>query len=221
MAMPNSLSLLQGLPADLAAGQSSGYNFQILSATATAFQAQGTPAAPGKTGIDTCLITQTMQVTCSPTANAQTIQRGMFLRLAALGASQVAGLILQFTDGTSPEVIRAYLARRTTVAEVFHAFDLNNDGKVSLAEITQLASAPAVANSANLFGNFFVMVSNEMALGAGGEKINALPAVQFSQLGSNSLCGNGQPGEGKQAPCAIFPEPDDANQTGREKDDHR
>jgi prepilin-type N-terminal cleavage/methylation domain-containing protein len=46
----NSLSLIQGLPADLAAGQSLGYNFQILSATATTFQAQGAPAAPGKTG---------------------------------------------------------------------------------------------------------------------------------------------------------------------------
>jgi hypothetical protein len=145
----------------------------------------------------------------------------MFLRIAALGASQVASLILQFTDGTTPEDIRAYLGRRTTVAEVFHAFDLNNDGKVSLTEITQLAGAPATANSASLFGNFFVLMSNEMALGAGGEKINTLPAVQFSQLGSDNICGNGQPGEGNQSPCAIFPEPDSANQARREKDDHR
>ena len=112
----NSLSLLQGLPADLAAGQSSGYNFQILSATATAFQAQGTPAAPGKTGIDTCLITQTMQVTCSPTANAQTIQRGMFCG-SRRWARRGGGLILEFTDGTSP--VFAPTGRRTTVAEVF------------------------------------------------------------------------------------------------------
>src|SRR5439155_1404985 len=155
----NSLSLLKGLPTDVAAGQSAGYNFAIVSATNTAFLAQGTPAAPGQTGIETCQITQTMQVTCSPTPNAQTMQRKMFLRVAALGAAQVSGLVLQFTGGVTPEDIRAYLGRRNTVDEVFQAFDLNGDGKVSLTEIFRLADGSVIPSSANLFGGFFASVA--------------------------------------------------------------
>jgi hypothetical protein len=139
----------------------------------------------------------------------------MFLRIAALGAAQVAGLLLtpqQPTDspnGVTPETIRAYLGRATTVSEVFHAFDLNGDGKVSLAEILALGNPNTTANSANLFGNFFVMLHSELAIGANENTL--LPAVQLPQLGKTGICGNGQPGEGNQAPCPIFPEPNSVN----------
>ena len=214
--------LLQlGVPADVAAGQSAGYNFEIVSASATAFKAQGTPAVPGKTGVQTCVITQAMQVNCSPTANAQAIQRAMFTRIAAFGAMQVAGLILNFSDGVSPEQIRAYLARSSTVQEVFSALDLNHDGKVSPAEIFQLSNADAVSNPGNLFGSFFTMLRTEMAIGAGGENLNSLPAVQLPQLGSNRLCGNVRSDEGKQVPCPIFPEPASNNLDPSDAQDER
>jgi prepilin-type N-terminal cleavage/methylation domain-containing protein len=208
-------SLVQfGVPADVGTGQSAGYNFLVLGASNTAFQVQAAPAAPGKTGVETCVITQLMQVNCAPTLNAQDIQRAMFTRIAALGAMQVSNLILNFTGGVTPEQIRAYLSRRTTVQEVFHALDLNGDGKVSLAEISRMGDASAIDSPANLFGGFFAMLQREMALGAGGEKINSVPAVQLQQLGTDRLCGNDQPGEGHQSPCAIFPEPNILNTHG-------
>jgi prepilin-type N-terminal cleavage/methylation domain-containing protein len=202
----SSLGLLSGLPADVAAGQSAGYNFQ----------AQASPAAPGKTGIETCIITQTLQVTCSPVPNAQAIQRTMFTRIAAMGAVQVASQILQFQGYVSPEDIRTYLQRRSTAGEVFRALDLDGDGSVSPAEISRLGDGSVEPNPVNPLGNFFDLVRREMAFGAGGERINALPAVQFQQLGSDRVCGNGQPGEGNQAPCPIFPEPN--SPSTREKD---
>ena len=118
-----------GVPADVGKGQSAGYNFQIVSASATTFQAQGTPAAPGKTGVETCVINQAMQVNCFATPNAQAIQRAMFTRIAALGATQVASLILNFPDGASPEQIRGYLDNANTLPDVFHALDIDGDGK--------------------------------------------------------------------------------------------
>ena len=54
-----------------------------------------------------------------------------------------------------------FLGRGTTVGEVFHAFDLDGDGSVSLAEILALASVgsgptavTAVGAPPNLFGDF-------------------------------------------------------------------
>jgi prepilin-type N-terminal cleavage/methylation domain-containing protein len=210
-----------GLSTDVSSGQSAGYQFQVLSASEVAFRVRGTPFAPGKTGNVDCFITQALQVTCAPTPNAQAIQRAMFTRIAAFGAMQVAGLILNFTDGVSPEQIRGYLARPSTVDDVFSALDLNHDGQVSPAEVFQLSNRDAISNSANPFGTFFALVKGEMAIGAGGENLNLLPAVQRRQLGSDGVCGNGRPGEGNQAPCAIFPEPDNINQKSSEHDEPR
>src|SRR5258708_37472355 len=92
-----------GVPADVGAGQSAGYNFQIVSASATGFQIQAVPAAPGNTGVETCMITESMRVNCFATPNAQAIQRAMFSRIAAMGAAQTASMILNFPDGVSPE----------------------------------------------------------------------------------------------------------------------
>jgi prepilin-type N-terminal cleavage/methylation domain-containing protein len=207
-----------GVPADVGAGQSAGYNFQIVSASATAFQAQGTPAAPGKTGVETCVINQAMQVNCFATPNAQAIQRAMFTRIAALGATQVASLILNFPDGASPEQIRSYLDNANTLPDVFHALDIDGDGKVSLAELSKLgdASVPSspVGASGNLFGNFFALLQTEMAWGFGGENISSIPGVQLNQLRTNRFCGNGWQGEASQPACPIFPEPNRLNGKG-------
>jgi len=205
-----------GVPADVGAGQSAGYNFQIVSASATAFQIQAVPAAPGKTGVETCAINQNMRVNCVPTPNAQAIQRAMFARIAATGAAQTANLILNFPDGVTPEQICDYLGKSNTAPDVFRALDLDGDGKVSLAEISKLGDAtaapgPVGAAGGNLFGNFFVFLQTEMALGFGGEKLSALPGVELRQLGTNHSCG-----DGKQGPCAIFPEP--SSPSGRDYD---
>jgi hypothetical protein len=59
------------------------------------------------------------------------------------------------------------------------------------------------------------MLRSEMAI-LPGEDTN-LPAVQLKQLGSQRLCGNGRSGEEDQAPCPIFPEPNNVN--GHEEND--
>lgn len=214
-----------GVPADVGAGQSAGYNFQVVSASSTAFQIQAVPAAPGKTGVETCTINQSLRVNCFATPNAQAIQRAMFTRIAATGAAQTANLILNFPDGVSPEQICSYLGDSKTMPDVFHALDIDGDGKVSLAEISQLGDAtaapgPVGAASGSLFGNFFVFLKTEMALGFGGENLNSLPGVEFRQLGTNHSCGNGRSGDGNQTPCAIFPEPSTPAGKGDDYDQH-
>jgi len=212
-----------GLSPAIASGQADGYLFTIPSASAAAFLAQGTPQFPGQNVIDTCTINQAMQTpVCGATQSALDRERVMFLRLSALGAAQVASLILtpqqpsDSPNGVTPETIRRYLGRSSTVAETFHALDLNGDGKVSLAEILALGDPAAISAPANLFGNFFAALRSEMAIGAGEN--TSLPAVQLPQLGKFGICGNGQPGEGNQAPCPIFPEPDNGNGKGNGKD---
>jgi len=205
-----SLDTLSNLPPGLANGLADGSVFKLLSASQAAFKAQSTPAVPGKTGLEMCSIDQTLTVNCSEVTGAVAIQRNMFARIAALGAIHVANHILNFVnvngDGITPEQIRDFLKQRDTLRNTFMKLDLNGDGKVSATEIFSLGD-PNAAEFGNPLGLFIAMVKTEMAIGAGGENILLLPAVQFGQLGTNSLCGNGDPGEGRQSPCPIFPEP--------------
>jgi prepilin-type N-terminal cleavage/methylation domain-containing protein len=203
-------------PAEVAGGSSNGYLYSVLSSAEAAFKAQAAPAIPGKTGSQSCTIDQTLRIACADIPGATAAQRMMFLRLAALGANQVSVDILNFTGGAvTPEDIRSYLQRRTTVQEVFNALDLNHDGMVSASEIFALSDGNT---STNQFGGFFAAMRAEMGIGAGNEHIDMLPAVQIPNLKNQRLCGNGNPGEGNQAPCAIFPEPDS---TSNNQDDDR
>ena len=217
-----SLDSLSNLPPGLANGLADGSVFKLLSATQAAFKAQSTPAVPGKTGLEMCSIDQTLTVNCAVITGATAIQRNMFARIAALGAIHVANHILSFVDvngdGITPEQIRDFLQQRDTLRNAFMKLDLNGDGKVSATEIFSLAD-PNAGEFGNPLGLFIAMVKTEMAIGAGGENISLLPAIQLGQLGTDSLCGNGNPGEGRQAPCPIFPEPNQV--VPAEKDNDR
>lgn len=60
----SSLMALTTLPANIASGQADGHVFTIPSATQEAFLARSTPVTPGKTGVKTCTIDQTLKIGC-------------------------------------------------------------------------------------------------------------------------------------------------------------
>ena len=194
-----------GLAADIADGQFGGNDLTIDSASATDFLARGVPTVPGKTGILECTITKMRRVNCTEIPSALAIQRAMFTRLAALGARHTAGLILNFSDGISPEQIRDQLEGPSAEGDMFDALDLNHDGWFSMEEFQRLA-LPRDDASNSPMGTFFTDAARELALGAGGE--SALPAVPRRDIVQQRICGNGQPGQGNQLPCPIFPNPD-------------
>jgi prepilin-type N-terminal cleavage/methylation domain-containing protein len=55
---------LTTLPANIASGEADGHKFSILSSSQEAFVARSTPVEPGRTGLETCTIDQTLHLTC-------------------------------------------------------------------------------------------------------------------------------------------------------------
>lgn len=60
----SSLMALTTLPANLASGEADGHLFTIPSTTQEDFLARSTPVTPGKTGVKTCTIDQTLKIGC-------------------------------------------------------------------------------------------------------------------------------------------------------------
>jgi len=58
-----SLTALTTLPANIASGEADGHKFSI-SSSHEAFVARSTPTEPGKTGLQTCTIDQTLKISC-------------------------------------------------------------------------------------------------------------------------------------------------------------
>src|SRR5262249_28467030 len=101
-----------GLSEQLASGVDDGYRFSILRATPSMFQAEAAPAAPGKTGVDTCTIDEGGTVRCAPTGAAVVAETVMFLRIAALAAAAVSNLVLHPEAPAATEGdIKTHLAR--------------------------------------------------------------------------------------------------------------
>jgi prepilin-type N-terminal cleavage/methylation domain-containing protein len=60
----SSLMALTTLPANIASGQADGHVFTIPASSREAFLARSTPITPGKTGVKTCTIDQTLKIGC-------------------------------------------------------------------------------------------------------------------------------------------------------------
>jgi len=201
-----------GVNQEVATGQSNGYNFDVTIISPTAFRARGYPTVYGKTGVETCTVDQTLTLSCTTDQGTSRVHGVLFGRLAAIGASYAAQFILDFADGVNPDDIRAYLARGSTVPEVFQGFDFNKDGKVSPADIFPPGdvTTPAIVSTRAGLAGMFAALRAELALGAGNEHIDLLPGVSLGQIGPQNLCGRGNDGQGNgqtKAPCPIFPEP--------------
>lgn len=198
-----------GLNTEIASGQSGGYLFSMLKASETSFLAEGKPAAPGKTGGVTCSIDESLKPSCFATAGADRARHIMFLRIAAKAACEIGNTILNFgATGVTEDEIKDFLARDSTVAEVFQALDFNRDGKVTQGEIFR----PAETNRGTpggMFHDFLASVKAEMALGVANEHFEAL-GIALSDLPAQRLCDcdRGKHTESSSRNCLIFPDPE-------------
>ncbi|MBI3680300.1 MAG: type II secretion system protein [Acidobacteria bacterium] len=200
-----------GVNSEVASGESGGYLFSILTGTPTVFLAQTSPAVAGKTGSQTCTINEAGTVRCAPTPGAAQATQQMMLRIAALGAAQVAFLILgPDAPPANESAIKSYLARRSTVPEVFNRFDLNGDGRVALIEIfVPAVPGPTVGIAAVSNGNLLAAISAEMALGAGKEHLELIPGVRPQDVPWRLCGGNGEhDDDSANRDCVIFPDPE-------------
>jgi prepilin-type N-terminal cleavage/methylation domain-containing protein len=201
-------------------GDNSGYLFKLSVSTAN-FMLQATPAAIGKTGIQGCSIGGTPGATyppspCNEIPGAAHFREMMFLRIAALGAAQVADNINDFTDkigitdgtsGPTPDSIRMYL-RSSRLSDIFMALDVNGDRRVTLAEIFEMCDG-SVRSRGNCESSesFLGALRMTMALGAGHENFGGF-GVMLSQFGPGPAGGSPPLCPADQAqPCPIFPEP--------------
>jgi prepilin-type N-terminal cleavage/methylation domain-containing protein len=225
-----------GLPAGINWGDNSGYLFDlsvsnVVSTSAAGpaaggkgpfneFKIQAVPAAVGKTGIQSCVVTAiSINATtspypptpCSEIPGATDFRGMMFLQIAALGAAEVADDIsdltskISFGDGSvvpTPTVIRNSLRDPLAVSNVFNGLDVNHDGTVTFGEIFSTQNVG--------FNNLLPAVQRTMALGAGHEDFAGLgvtltdlgPGPNPASAGPPVLC----PAD-PTTPCAIFPEP--------------
>jgi hypothetical protein len=179
-----------------------------------------TPAAIGKTGIQSCLVTVIVinETTtpfppdpCSEIPGAANIRGMMFLQIAALGAAEVADDIsdltskISFGDGSvvpTPTMIRNSLRDPSAVSNVFNGLDVNpHDGTVTFAEIF----APQNVG----FDKLLPAVQRTLGLGAGHEDFAGFGA-HLADLGAPNPAAVGSPvlcSADPSTPCSIFPEP--------------
>lgn len=212
-AYPASLTQLVplGLNPEVVSGISGGYQFTIVQHTGfPPFLVRAAPAVPGKTGIDTCTIDNTLQLQCSPTPGADAAQQVMFLRLAALAGGEIANQILgPGAAAVTGSQVKNFLAQPSTVVEVFNGLDVNHDGAATPAEIFSFATEGTSPGSSSptptRLGGFLAAVKAEMALGAGNEHISSLPGVTLSDL-PRQYCAQGE--NVGIPPCSVFPDPE-------------
>ena len=198
-----------GLSAQLASGVDDGYLFSVLIATPSTFLAQATPAAPGKTGLDVCTIDQTGQARCAPSGPAVVAEKIMFLRIAALAAGAVSNLVLHSEAPAATEgEIKAYLARRATVEEVFQEFDTNHDGIVTFSKIFNRREPRGDDSAGAILSRLLGAVQNELELGAGNEHVPSLPGVRGSALPQRYCSQDSDDDLEDSPPCPIVPDPE-------------
>jgi hypothetical protein len=133
----------------------------------------------------------------------------MFLRIAALAAGTLSNLLLhpQAPAATEDE-IKAYLARRSTVDEVFARFDTNHDGIVTFNGIFGRSETPTGDAVGAQLSGLLRAVEQELALGAGNEHLLSLPGIRRSALPQHYCSEEGEHEDEDARSCRIFPDPE-------------
>jgi prepilin-type N-terminal cleavage/methylation domain-containing protein len=165
--------------AELAAGQTGGYEYSVAATTDT-FLIKAEPAVPGKTGNVTCTVDNHNPVpVCAPTPGSDLAEHEMWLRLSSLAQQQ---LVRAIAFQPAPNV-QSFLNDQKTLPDTFRTLDANQDGKVTADEIFKsLAAAnPSLAG-------FIAAIKEEMAIGEAGEDLADVPALALTSLSSRPAC---------------------------------
>src|SRR5438067_9893884 len=156
-----------------------GYIYQIaIGSAGRSFTISATPAVPGKTGSTRLVTDQTGGIFTAPLPEAESIHKQMFDHINAAAVQTLLRLILQRPQDF-PEITRGLESRRTT-ERAFNQLDLNGDGRVSFTDLHNYSGV-----GADVINQFLAIIDREMALGAGGEDVNALPGVTLEMLEAN------------------------------------
>jgi type II secretory pathway pseudopilin PulG len=102
------------------------------------YQLRAEPLFPGITGSENLAINEVGTLTDSPTPGADEARQMMFDRLRDRCGTAIANLLSLHQD--APPMARSFVGSPGRVAEVFDAFDDNNDGMVTIAEIENFQS---------------------------------------------------------------------------------
>jgi len=175
-----------GLLADYPNNQRQGYNFALITdEDGQSFAGLATPTIPGKTGSFNVRIDQNDFLTTAPTPGADAGRRLMFANITNRAVDVLGNLI------TDPAAdigrIAAGLRSRAQLRSAFDKLDVNHDGSVGINEVLNYNGT-----GASQLKPFMAFVREEMALGAGGENIEAIPAVSYKDM--LSLNRGGTPG---------------------------
>ena len=133
----------------------------------------------------------------------------MFLRIAALAADALSSLLLHpEAPAATGDGIKGYLARRTTVDEVFQRFDINRDGVVTFNGIFFGGrDTPGDILGVEL-SRFLQAVEQELALGTGNEHVISLPGIRRPALPERYCSEGGEHKDEDARSCPIFPDPE-------------
>ena len=171
-----------GLGDQFLEGQKDGYEFSIVIPNDgdDNFRAYGTPAVPGKTGSVDCTIDKSGNIASAPTPGADAARKQMFANIHAQSASVLGELVGRIAPGDFSKLVTS-LGSSSTLPNTFKKLDADADGSVSVTEIRQYNFGPEGESVPGLNG-LLPYIEQQMALGAGGEKIGTLPGVPFASL---------------------------------------
>src|SRR5438067_3943929 len=159
--------------------QNNGYLYRItLGPNGQTFTAEAMPAVVGKTGSTRLVTDQTGGIFTAPLPEAESIHKQMFDHINAAAVQTLLRLILQRPQDL-PEITRGVESQRTT-ERAFNQLDVNGDGRVSFTDLNNYSGV-----GAEVINPFLAIIDREMALGAGGEDVNALPGVTLEMLEAN------------------------------------
>jgi prepilin-type N-terminal cleavage/methylation domain-containing protein len=133
-ANPGSCSLNQ----ELLDGRAGGYVYIVVGAADTGYRIEAEPEFPGITGSVTLTIDQNGVITSTPTPGADAARQQAFDSLLGRAADTAAQLLKLDPNATSE--VRGYLGATTlnsgTLASVFDTLDTDEDGLVSISEVS-------------------------------------------------------------------------------------